>query len=439
MEIRENNIPSVIDFPNIVFNEARTITPEGNKSALIDTAESIASDAVEELKKILGEEEGMKYYDAFANRVLAINPKEETKTITVCEDGKIKNKTINVSPCLSSYTASQLMAAEFPPLKTIVEGILKVGVCVLSAKSKIGKSWMSLQLVIAVTKGQQFLGKKTMKCDALYIDLENDKRLSRERLEILLNGEEAPNNLYIMNEVPTMDEGFSSALESFLDQHKGIHLVVIDIYAKIKYAKKSNQSDYDIDYKSISELKKVAEKYELSIILVAHNRKMVDTSDPFSNIMGSTAMQGASDQSIVISKENRNDKEATMTITGRTVEGDELKIEFDKNTCKWKLLGTAEEYEDKKKEEAYRNDPIVKTIKKTIRANGGKCSGRASDFIQDSKRFGCTIYGSPQTFNKKLEKLIPNLEYYDCIVYTATTKGQASIIHNFEQMIPFEE
>lgn len=439
MKIGKHNIPSVIDFPNIVFNEARAITPEGNKLALIDTAESIADDAVEELKKILGEEEGMKYYDSFADRVLAINPKEETKTITVCEGGIVRNKTINMNPSFHAFTASQLIRAEFAPLKVIVEDILKIGVCVLAAKSKMYKSWLCLQLAIAVAKGQMLLGKKTTKSDVLYIDLENDKRLSRERLIKLLDGEEAPSNLFIINDVPTMENGFSSALENFLEEHSGIHLIIIDVFTIIKYTKKTNQSDYETDYKSISELKKIAEKYEASIVLVAHSRKMIDPTDPFSNIMGSTAMMGASDQAIVIHKENRSDKEATISITGRTVEAEDFKAEFDKETCKWKLLGSVEDYEDKKKEEAYRSDPIVKTIKKAIRANGGKCSGRASDFIQDSKRFGCTIYGSPQSFNKKLEKLIPDLEYYDNIIYTATTKGQASIIHNFEQEIPFEE
>lgn len=438
MKINKENCPSVPDFPTLVLKEAREIVPADDKQALFEEAGEIAEKALEQIKDIFGEEERDKYFLAFRDRMTILTEQEE-RQITICENGTIKNKTININPSFHAFTASQLVRAEFAPLKIIVEDILKIGVCVLAAKSKMYKSWLCLQLAIAVAKGQMFLGKKTTKSDVLYIDLENDKRLSRERLIKLLDEEEAPSNLFIINDVPTMENGFSSALESFLEEYPSIHLVIIDVFTIIKYTKKSNQNDYDTDYKSISELKKIAEKYEASIVLVAHSRKMIDPTDPFSNIMGSTAMMGASDQAIVIHKENRSDKEATISITGRTVEAEDFKAEFDKSTCKWKLLGSVEDYEDKKKEEAYRSDPIVKTIKKAIRANGGKCSGRASDFIQDSKRFGCTIYGSSQSFNKKLEKLIPDLEYYDSIIYSTTLQGKGSIIHNFEQKIPFKD
>ena len=62
-----------------------------------------------------------------------------------------------------AITANKLMEQDLPPLITIIEDILKVGVCILSAKSKIGKSWLCLQMGVAVANGKKKKKKKTNK------------------------------------------------------------------------------------------------------------------------------------------------------------------------------------------------------------------------------------------------------------------------------------
>ena len=72
---------------------------------------------------------------------------------------------------------------------------------------------------------------------------------------------------------------------------------------------------------------------------------------------------------IVIYKARRTDEEATISITGRTVESLDLKAVFDKDTCKWRLLGEATEYERQKQIAEYENNPIVATVKKLVSTN----------------------------------------------------------------------
>lgn len=341
-------------------------------------------------------------------------------------------------PKLESFTASELMEMDLPDLKTVVEDILKIGVCVLSAKSKMYKSWLCLQMGISVASGTDFLGKKTTRSDVLYIDLENDKRLSKERLIKLLEGNKAPHNLYIINDVPTMEKGFTKSIELFLTEHTNVHLLIIDIFAKVKYQKKNNQTDYEADYRSISELKKLAGKYDLAIVLVSHNRKMTDDTDAFANIMGSTALMGATDEAIVIYKAKRTDEEATISITGRTVESLELRATFDKSICKWRILGEANEYEKQKKKIEYDNSPIVATIRKLLKQNHGKWKGKLSELIATSKYFDKKIYDSPKVVSNKLKELSYELQMYDGIFVDTVKNGNAGRIYIFS-ISPFDE
>ena len=329
-----------------------------------------------------------------------------------------------------AVTASELMEQELPPLITIIEDILKVGVCVLSAKSKIGKSWLCLQMGVAVANGTEILGKKANKNGVLYLDYENDVRITKERLDKILAGQKPPDNLHIVNDTPNMENGFTELLEDFVDRHN-VHLVIIDIFAKIKYQKTRNQTDYEADYKSITELKKTAERKNLAIVLVYHNRKAVDDTDAFSNIIGSVASMGSSDEAIVIYKARRTDEEATISITGRTVESLDLKAVFDKETCRWRLLGEASEYEKQKQLAEYENNPIVATVKKLVSTNNGKWQGKISEIISASKYYEKRIYDSPKTVSAKLKLLSFDLQLNDGISIDTKANGTAGKTYIF--------
>lgn len=355
---------------------------------------------------------------------------DEFNNLLVAWEKKAKELQKPLPKPFEAVTANELMEQDLPPLITIIEDILKVGVCILSAKSKIGKSWLCLQMGIAVANGTELLGKKANKNGVLYLDYENDVRITKERLQMILAGQKPPENLYIVNDTPTLENGFTELLEDFVDRHN-VHLVIIDIFAKIKYQKTRNQTDYEADYKSISELKKIAEKRNLAIVLVYHNRKAVDDTDAFSNIIGSVASMGSSDEAIVIYKARRTDEEATISITGRTVESLDLKAVFDKDTCKWRLLGEATEYERQKQIAEYENNPIVATVKKLVSTNNGKWQGKISEMISASKYFEKRIYDSPKTVSSKLKSLSFDLQLNDGISIDTKANGTAGKTYIF--------
>ena len=119
---------------------------------------------------------------------------------------------------ISYSDADELIAADLPPTVFLVDGILTQGLGGLSAKSKLGKSWLALQLSVDLALGDKFLGFSTKKCGVLYIDLENTKSLTQERLRAVLDGREPPEhgNLIFAHDFNLMGEGFEEDLTDFL-------------------------------------------------------------------------------------------------------------------------------------------------------------------------------------------------------------------------------
>lgn len=76
---------------------------------------------------------------------------------------------------VQAWSARELSEMELPPIRHVVEGLLPMGMGVLVAKPKLGKSWMVLDLCLAVAQGEPFLGFPTRQHGTLYLALEDGK------------------------------------------------------------------------------------------------------------------------------------------------------------------------------------------------------------------------------------------------------------------------
>lgn len=327
------------------------------------------------------------------------------------------------------------MAADLPPIINLVEGLLTKGLGGLSAKSKIGKSWLALQLSVDLACGSDFLGFSTTKCGVLYIDLENTPSLTQDRLRQILDDRDAPKNLYFAHDYNLMGEGFEEDLTEFLKSHPDVKFVVIDVFQKVKRGKQQNQTDYEADYEILTALKGIADNYDGCIMPVYHDRKFVDPTDPFSNLLGSTAIVGVSDFVWVLFKEHREDKEATLAVTGRTIQ--EASFKLKREGAKWVNLGNAAAVAEARRRQAYDRDPVVNTIKKLLSQNNGKWRGRVKEIIDSSQYFkGCRIYGSPQKVGHQIAARIADMQEYDQIYHSEIPNGSGGKAHSFETENP---
>lgn len=98
--------------------------------------------------------------------------------------------------------------------------------------------------------------------------------------------------------------------------------------------------------------------------------------------------RGALDCAWVITKDDRYSMEGTLHITGRDMESQKLRIQFDKKSFQWKYVGTEEDIEAQRLQFEYDQSPVVETIKKLIKQGNGHWEGSASEIQEASKYYG---------------------------------------------------
>jgi hypothetical protein len=235
-------------------------------------------------------------------------------------------------------TASELSTKTFNPLMWVVQDILPEGCYLLSARPKVGKSWLSLQISLAVALGEPTLGKQVTKGKAIYLALEDNQRRLQDRLQQLRPNGYNTNDLLLYTQWPQFDDGGIDELVELIVREEP-KLVVIDTLAKVRAASRSNHV-YENDYKTLAPLTALASKYRMCILIVTHNRKGKSENDALEQVSGSLGLTGAVDGALVIDG-IRTDKQYKMSLIGRDIPNDdELAIERKPNG-EWQILGNA--------------------------------------------------------------------------------------------------
>src|SRR4051794_20399267 len=90
--------------------------------------------------------------------------------------GRLGNKRLGL------LTASALMQMHLPPVRYILEGYIAEGLTILAGRPKLGKSWLALDIGIAVAMGGYSLNIKAEQGDCLYLALEDNRRRMQKRL-----------------------------------------------------------------------------------------------------------------------------------------------------------------------------------------------------------------------------------------------------------------
>src|SRR5262249_10822387 len=106
-----------------------------------------------------------------------------------------------------------------------------------------------------------------------------------------------------------------------------------------QFRKMSNgkQQVYADDYAAISDLQRLASKYNVAVIIVHHDRKG-EADDVFDTVSGSLGLTGAADTILIL---KRHGNAVTLHVRGRDIEEAEKALQFDKRTCRWTILGEA--------------------------------------------------------------------------------------------------
>lgn len=331
---------------------------------------------------------------------------------------------------LSTISAAALQGKDIPPIRWVVQDLVATGLTILASPPKFGKSWMAMHLCLSVAMGGSFLGYQCRKTGCLYMALEDGERRLKSRMQKILHPVPAPQGFDFTTMAPTLGNGLMDALEGYIKLHPETGLIVLDTLQKIRDVG-GGRDVYGRDYADVGTLKKFADTHNIAVLIIHHLRKMGDDSDPFARISGSNGISGAADTMMVLAKERRSEETATLSITGRDVEQNDLVLRFNKDTCRWENLGDADWFAEQQARVEYQESGLVRTIKKLLE-QGGEWTGTAQQLL-DAGRFiaRTSLADSARALTNKLKGLDNLLLEYDGIAHERKGNGSGGGKHRF--------
>jgi AAA domain/Bifunctional DNA primase/polymerase, N-terminal len=236
--------------------------------------------------------------------------------------------------------ASELQGMTFAPVRYVLHGFIPEGLSILAGKPKIGKSWLMLDLSVAVAGNRFTLGTmKPAHGDALYLALEDNQRRLKRRMEKLLpmGSTPWPERLTLKTEWRRVDQGGLDDIEEWCASVPEPTFIAVDTLEKIRPLTNSKGQAYSADYQAIQGLQKIAGKFGIAIGVTHHLRKM-EADDPFDTVSGTLGLSGAADTLLIL---KRQSGAFTLYVRGRDVEESETALQFNKDSCRWSVLGAA--------------------------------------------------------------------------------------------------
>ena len=232
----------------------------------------------------------------------------------------------------SVLNAEQIMDKKFNKLPHIVPGVIPQGLTLLVASPKMGKSFLCLEIALAVASGGKVLGIDVEAHEVLYLALEDTKQRVRERLAKLLQGATPPKQLHIPVRWMKGNGNEFKELCRWLKELPGTKLIIIDTLVQFCSWKLGN---YNADYQEISKFKTIADAHKIAIILVHHQRK-TGATDMCERVSGSNGLFGAADTLVILDGQPFQD-EATLKIISRDLRNTEIALKRDEKTGSWEV------------------------------------------------------------------------------------------------------
>jgi hypothetical protein len=239
-----------------------------------------------------------------------------------------------------SLTAKQLQSNTYPAIKFVVPDLIPEGLSLLVGRPKIGKSWLALDIALSIASGRACLGDREPEAgDVLYCALEDNERRLKNRISKLLgvNRMQWPERLTFSTKWRRLNAGGVNDISDWAANAEQPRLVLLDTLANVRPI--NTQDGYAADYAALTTVHRLANDLGIGVVALHHQRK-VDAEDPLDTVSGTLGIVGCADTSLILSS-GKSGK--TLYVRGRDIEEAEHAIEFDAATCRWRILGSAED------------------------------------------------------------------------------------------------
>jgi RecA-family ATPase len=225
-------------------------------------------------------------------------------------------------------STNEIMARTFAPINWVVPGYISEGFLVLAGRQKLGKTWLAIDMALAVATGGAAIG--SIMCeqgDVLYIDMENGPRRIQSRINTLFPDERNRpdlSRLEWVTEAPQLDAGFVNELERWRQSVPEPRFAVIDVLQRIKPPGSLARNAYENDYSTWAPLQHWATSNGIAVLGLHHTKKG-GAEDPLEALSGSNGLGACADTTLVLDSD-QNGK--TLYVRGRDVEEKETALIF---------------------------------------------------------------------------------------------------------------
>ena len=129
---------------------------------------------------------------------------------------------------MPSYTQEELLKKDFKDVdKGIFGGLLRSGLYILGATSKVGKTMIATSLANAVATGIEYLGRVNRKGKVIYFDNDNYDFETKDRI-LALKFAGTPNIRYVFGEDASSIRNIKNELKYEIEDLENYILVIID-------------------------------------------------------------------------------------------------------------------------------------------------------------------------------------------------------------------
>ena len=225
-------------------------------------------------------------------------------------------------------SAKVLLTREYPPVEWLVDDMLPlVGLSIMSARPKVGKSTLARCLAVSVLQGRKWLDREVMQGGVLYVSMEETESKLSVYFENL--GLKVDDDLHL-HAGPSPDEGIA-ALTKHIENYKPAIVIVDPV---IDLLKVTDINEYASVSRALAPFLKIAWSSKTHVCLIHHNNK--NGGSQGREILGSTALLGRPDCAIVL---DEDDKHRRSMYTRQRSGVDLEKTELHLNTDGWVTIG----------------------------------------------------------------------------------------------------
>ena len=268
-------------------------------------------------------------------------PREKGRTWLAQELKRARHKANGVARTADAVPVPEhgddLLADTIPPPRPIVEGLLHEGMLLFGGKSKRGKSWLMLDLALAVATGkpvwQHFPTREPQ--PVLYLALEDGRGRIQRRLRAIQPGIQTTGKLQLLYDFPLINDGGIERLRHYIETCH-YRLVVLDVLARVEpTAKGNNDKTYHEIYRMFAPLQDLHRRHTFCLAMLTHLRK-AEAEDVFDTLHGSVAYQGAQDTLWVL---ERPPRDAVGVLHLREKDSDDQALHVSFVDGHWEFLG----------------------------------------------------------------------------------------------------